>query len=173
MNIRFHEASRIDNPWLQQSILDLLHIADGEVLPPLTTRGGGTPEENLNGVFQKELGRKLVYAVDEENPSSPILAGYLAYEDGHVAEMSNGGCPCRYVIRVIVRPDYRGQGIAGRLYERLVCISDGLPGFGVRTWTTNHAHRKALDRCGFVEDGVIKDDRGAGVDSIYYWKSLG
>lgn len=130
------------------------------------------PDENLETVLHQEMNRRLLYAVDEENPNNPILAGYMSFEDNHVAEMSNGGQPCRYVIRVIVKPAYRGNGITEAFYEYLVNISSELPGFGVRTWTTNYAHRKILDRCGFIKDGLIKDDRGPAIDTIYYWKQI-
>lgn len=172
LSIRIYEADYNNDPWIEQSVFELLQIADSEFLPPLSSRGPGTPQENLDGVFRKELERWLLCAIDEEDSENPVLAGYMSYEDDHVSEKSNNGLPCRYVIRVIVRPEYRGNGITDALYARLAQLSKDVPGFGVRTWTTNHTHRKVLERCGFVKDGVIKDDRGPGIDSIYYWKPI-
>ena len=123
MDIHYHYVSSLDDEGLEDAIFSLLRKADDEFLPPLSTRGVGTAEENLQNILTQERTRQIIYALDEDDRNDSTVVGYLSFEDGHVAPQSNGGLPCRYVIRVIVDSAYRGNRIADGFYKVLAQLS--------------------------------------------------
>ena len=64
------------------------------------------------------------------------------------------------------------RGVAKALYQRMEELAR--PGIvSLRTWSTNHAQIAVLKRRGYDCVRRIADDRGEGIDTIYFAKSLG
>ena len=43
----------------------------------------------------------------------------------------------------------------------------------IRTWSTNGVQRSLLERSGYRMVRCLADDRGPGIDTLYYLKELG
>ena len=67
----------------------------------------------------------------------------------------------------IVTPACRGQGAMKRFYQAII---DSNPGKNVatRTWSGNDAHLHVLEKHGFELFARLPDDRGPGIDTVYF-----
>ena len=148
-------------------IWDILCATDQEFIPPLSSRES-TTQSNLLAVkststpktyFEELLKQSFLLAEEEE------VQGFLSYRTNHIIkELSD--LSCTYISTVIVSPKYRGQGITAELYNKLIALTDNC--LVTRTWSSNHAHLHILKKLGFVEVLCLKDDRGPGIDTVYY-----
>lgn len=80
-----------------------------------------------------------------------------------------------YLSTLIVAQSARGRGLARTLYERLFDLARSwseTPCVATRTWSTNSAHLPLIAKLGFEERLRLKDDRGAGIDTVYFLKPL-
>ena len=78
-----------------------------------------------------------------------------------------------YLTTLCVWPDYRGQGISEVMYaEAEKDIAAKFPGSRItlRTWSTNGAQEHILDKLGYSLVRRLKDDRGEGIDTVYFVK---
>lgn len=81
-----------------------------------------------------------------------------------------------YISTVAVKREYRGLGIAKRMYKFLFDILRDKEGWFsrrikylvTRTWSTNEESKGLLSSLGFQQVKVLKDDRGKGIDTEYY-----
>ena len=72
-----------------------------------------------------------------------------------------------YLSTVIVKKEYRKNGIAGKLYDTLLSKFSDRRIF-TRTWSTNTAHLHLLDKNDFYEILCEENGRGDGIDTVYY-----
>jgi GNAT superfamily N-acetyltransferase len=80
-----------------------------------------------------------------------------------------------YLSTLIVAQSAQGRGLARTLYERLFDLArhwSDTPCVATRTWSTNGAHLPLIAKLGFEERLRLKDDRGAGIDTVYFLKPL-
>lgn len=99
------------------------------------------------------------------------VVGILSVRGGYRAPPLGDFQPAAYVTTVVVDPAVRRRGVARRLYTTLA--DDPPPGvaspfLATRTWSTNHGHIALLEDLGFAAVARLPDDRGAGVDTVYY-----
>ncbi|MEU0301896.1 GNAT family N-acetyltransferase [Streptomyces sp. NPDC006175] len=145
----------------------------GDFVPPLTLRGGTAvsdlrerePEDADpgNGYLDEMLQQDLIMAWYEDRP-----AGFVSFRSNHRDPRFADLSPCLYVSTIAVRHDHRRHGIARGLYQELFDLPASLPPWIVlRTWSTNTGHLQLLDRLGFSTILHLKDDRAAGVDTVY------
>lgn len=81
-----------------------------------------------------------------------------------------------YVSTIVVKKEYRRQGIAQKMYKFLFDIlkdkgalfNQRIKYLVTRTWSTNEVSKKLLSSLGFQQVKVLKDDRGKGIDTEYY-----
>lgn len=155
-------------------IRTLLELADDEFHPPLSGREGTTQTSGLDSrqndalddYHEDVLSQLLVLAIDGDD-----LAGFLSFRHGYEADALGDFVPANYVSTIIVHPDERRQGHGRSMYEKLLTdIPDRVrdPYVTTRTWSTNHSHLSLLDELGFRTITTIEDDRGDGIDTVYY-----
>ena len=152
----------------------LLAAADDEFVPPLSAREGTTQTEGLSEQRNDVLDEYYEQCIDQ----SFILAyeadtvyGFLSFKRGYDIEEFGQYTPSTYVSTVIVDPDTRREGYARAMYEELLTntpeeIRD--PYVTTRTWSTNDRHLNLLDDLGFELLERVEDDRGDGIDTVYY-----
>jgi ribosomal protein S18 acetylase RimI-like enzyme len=70
----------------------------------------------------------------------------------------------------VVSPKARGKGVTTALYQKLFTEYEKVNIF-TRTWSTNFAHIKILGKYGFEVIKILKDDRGIGIDTVYFKKA--
>ena len=155
----------------KSALLEILAQNDTAFVPPLSQRTGTTQthfgqQHNPNGVadyLNQMLTQQIVGVfLDGE------LAGFVSYIENREAE---GFClPNIYLSTLVLRPETRGMGITKKLYHHL--FNELYPERNVytRTWSTNIAHIKILMGFGFEEIKRIPNDRGKGIDTVYYYK---
>ena len=163
----------------QQSIYDdaykMLEAADNEFVPPLSSRSSSTQRnfsENLksrDGIRQYfEQLKSQRFAVAYEDGA---LIAFVSYKENYSsAEIHKKELPNIYISTLIVSPSARGKGVTKALYGRLFSEYENVNIF-TRTWSTNIAHIKILEKYGFKVIQVIKNDRGNGIDTIYFKKA--
>jgi len=163
---------------VKNSILDILRLCDKEFFPPLSQRTGTMQTDfakkseaaGLEAYFDEILKQRAILAQDDGgkiigflsfrlNPETPILAPYF---------------PIVHITTICVSPTGRGQGIGRSFYDFLFRWSEqnGIRYIATRTWSANAGHIPLLQKRGFAVIHTIADDRGKGVDTLYYLKEL-
>lgn len=155
-------------------ILRMLIQADDEFVPPLSSRNSTTQSKlndvhkNKDGVlyyFERLKEQRLMIA--EENGT---LMGFVSFKENYINnEITACDIPNIYISTLIVRQDARGKGLTKAMYEILFKEYKNVDIF-TRTWSTNYAHTKILSNFGFEVLSVLKDDRGNGIDTVYFLK---
>ncbi|HIX16196.1 MAG TPA: GNAT family N-acetyltransferase [Candidatus Hungatella pullicola] len=158
----------------QKQIEHILRECDQEFVPPISERTSTSQtdwsmEEKERGVaiYLKQLIKQhMLLAVQEEK-----VAGFLSYQDSFNCPILKEFPNCCYLTTLCVGHDSRGAGLSKLLYARAVNeIAERFPGAAVtlRTWSTNKAQLHILKELGFSCQTLLKDDRGEGVDTVYY-----
>ncbi len=157
----------------KKQLFQLLKSREQDFVPPISERGSKTPEENIEDYFQHLLEMKLVLietepgdsgAATEENGTGR-LAAYLAYEPEHYFPSTDENI--LYMSSAIVDPVYRGQHFLEEMYKS--CFEEaGERPVGTRTWSTNGVQLHLLPKLGFRVAERIENDRGNGIDSLYF-----
>lgn len=172
VSIRLADASVRDRE--RSAIQRLLADADESFVPPLTgtertavsrsaDEGGAT---DIEGYVDRCVSRPMIGAFDDGD-----LVGFGSFEEIESADALEGYTPTNHVEILIVDERYRDRGIGTRLYRSLLDDlppSVARPHVSTKTWSTNRAHVAILERLGFACVERIPDDRGPGVDTVYY-----
>jgi GNAT superfamily N-acetyltransferase len=174
-DIRRCEPGRDIKPFAEQ-IWDLLVEVDHEFVPPLSGREGTTDRDLGDDRANPGMGRPHSYF-------AVVLAQHaiVATEAGRLVGLMSmilhrrlpeleHLSPCTYISTVAVTAPMRGRGVGRALYEAVLAIPDtwSSPFLVTRTWSTNGTHLPLLAAAGFGEALRIADDRGPGVDTVYY-----
>ena len=160
----------------KQDVWELVKAADREFVPPLSERsstsqsvlkgaqGGG--EKEPRSYYEEMITQKFILALE-----SGRVAGFLTYIPNHEVcyPVKNESLTADYISTIIVNPHCRNQGITRRMYEKFLTMP-GRDIVATRTWSQNHAHIHILESLGFTLAERIPDDRGVGIDTVYYQK---
>ena len=174
--LKYVYVDNLDDLDLQQQLKGILVKYDDSFIPPLSSRDStiqkfGEEVENpsIDVYLQQLLQQEFIVVL---NPNCE-LAGFMSFILGYVSKETQNA-PLLYVTTIIVGEEYRGQKITNKLYKKLFRIakSKGFDTIGVRTWDSNYAHLKILGRTGFEHVSTIENDRGEGISTVYYKKSL-
>lgn len=149
----------------------LLVLCDREFVPPISSRTS-TTQSNLS---QKEAGNGIsayLAALMEQEIACALdgdtLLGFVSYRLNHTCdEIGAGTHPNLYISTLIVSPEARGQGLTKTIYSYLFEKYASRRIF-TRTWSTNLAHIKILEKFGFSEHCRIKNHRGENIDTVYF-----
>ena len=155
-------------------LMAMLIEADDDFVPPLSARYSNkqddlTSFEKTSDGFKKYLEGmlhgKLIAAVENGK-----ICGFVSYtEDLLFKHIDESKLPNIYINTLIVSKDCRGRGITKLMYDELFETYKHANIY-TRTWSTNNAHIKILGKYGFGTLAVLKDDRGPGIDTVYFEK---
>ena len=155
-------------------ILALLVAGDDEFVPPLSARSS-TTQANLSGgekvssgveSYFEEMKKQRIMIATENGK----LVAFVSYKENYEHEKFGADAlPNIYLSTLIVSPAGRGHGLTQKMYTQLFAAYAHANVF-TRTWSTNAAHIKILSKFNFETIAVLKDDRGAGVDTVYFKK---
>ena len=171
MKIKYFE--RVTKEAYLADIMELLSLCDQEFIPPLSARSS-TIQSNLGPQGGKREGPVAYFENIQHQPA------FLAVDDGRVVgfmslkknyvceEIPPSHSPNVYVTTVIVHPHYRRHGITNGFYHHLF-KKFGWGNVFTRTWSTNLSHIRILSSLKFYEHCRLEDDRGPGIDTIYYY----
>ena len=122
---------------------------------------------DVSSYYENVLRQSAILAIDEEDR----VCGFMSFIPHHDVEMgsSNKLEDVLYLSTLIVDKKMRRMGISRRMYETLFA---SFPDRRIvtRTWSTNDGHLPLLKRLGFQLLEVIPNDRGEGIDTVYYGK---
>ena len=155
-------------------ILDLLSEGDEEFVPPLSARSSTTQSDLSGGTkagdgvlnyFNELKKQKILVAVEKGK-----LIGFVSFKENFVNDIiGEEQLPNIYISTLLVAKSGRGKGLTGKMYEFLFKEYENNKVF-TRTWSTNEAHIKILSRFGFETLSVLENDRGNGIDTVYFKK---
>ena len=163
----------------ERDVWDLLKACDSEFVPMLSAREGPLQQELSGGdtkpggpvsYFEELQGQHFLIA-----SLSGRLAAFMTFRTGYCPDGLKSFGDSVYVSTVCVYKEFRGQGITGKLYEeleRLAVDSFGCNRISTRTWSGNDAHIAVLTKKGYRVLRTLKGDRGPGIDTIYFGKTI-
>lgn len=152
----------------------LLNEADYEFVPPLSARKG-TTQKNLLDVGEGEVPTEYFEALMQQSfilcINESHVIGFMSYIKDHKLKLyDDNSLVCDYISTIIVDTRFRNEGYTTGMYNKLF-NSRPAKTYATRTWSTNRAHLHLLDKLGFELVYIIKDDRGNGIDTVYYVKN--
>lgn len=168
MKIEFLFLNEIDSQYLDD-VWNLLCMNDHEFVPPLSSRESTTQSilsDRCDGSFPYSYFEKLKKQNIILAMCSDQMVGFMSYIE-HYHHMTIGETV--YISTVIVGEKYRGNSITEEMYNQL-CLTYPEKHIMTRTWSTNYAHIHILNKLGFNILDQIKNDRGEGIDTIYFIK---
>ncbi|WP_135304891.1 GNAT family N-acetyltransferase [Haloarcula amylovorans] len=159
---------------LQDGITRLLELVDEEFVPPLTSEkrssvsrapgeGGAT---DISGYIDRCLDRPMIGAFDDGR-----LVGFCSFERLEDSDALDEFTPTNHVEIIAVDEPHRGRGLATQMYQLLLTDLPPTwqaPSVSTKTWNTNDAHIAVLENLGFEEVARLAEDRGAGIDTLYF-----
>ena len=173
-------------PRLRFGLHDLVRAANLEFVPPLGFRGPMKDfalEEAASAAASAQVeaepvkyleqmdGQPAILALDEDG----TLLGFASFVENRDLSESLGVVATIYLSTIIVGSNARRRGVAAKLYEALFRHARTLDDAAIivtRTWSTNASHIPLLGRLGFSVAKRLPDDRGPGVDTLYFRKDL-
>ena len=158
----------------REELLEILSINDKNFIPPLSQRSSTTQKNLLGNAGAADI-RPYFDKVLEQNILAffhdGALIGYVSYIDNYISDVIGPDThPNIYLSTLVLRPESRGMGVTRQAYAHL--FFERYPHCHVftRTWSTNAPHIKILSGFGFSELKRLPNDRGAGIDTVYYFK---
>ena len=159
----------------REELLEILSINDKNFVPPLSQRSS-TTQSNLQGSAEKADILPYFNKMMEQNILAMFfegkLFGFVSYINNYVSDVIGAEThPNIYLSTLALRPETRGMGATKKAYTHL--FFERCPACNVytRTWSTNGPHIHILNGFGFGELKRIPNDRGEGVDTVYFCKN--
>ena len=163
----------------KDGIWEVLCQCDDEFYPPLSARnsssqkqlksedGSAMAREQLPVAYYEEMIRQeFLVAADEGK-----VVGFMTFKKNYICDALEFFGESLYITTVCVRREYRGRHILGMLYDYMeteAARACGCSRVSTRTWSLNEAQLHDLKKRGYERLAVLKDDRGPGVDTIYF-----
>ena len=177
----------------KEDIWEILKSCDEEFLPPLSQRTS-TSQKNLGGpgsqaaaasvsarepavlpdpdagpraYYNEMICQEFLLAMEEEE-----MTGFMTFRQNYRYEkLPESFNPSLYMTTACVRREWREHGIMSSLYgcmETEMTARFRCPCITTRTWSTNTAQMHGLPQRGYQAILVLPDDRGPGVDTVYF-----
>ena len=156
-------------------ILALMYQSDNDFVPPLSKRTsttqtnlkGNDADSSFDGIasYHQEMMKQYILGVVEDER----LLGFVSYKEDMCSDViGEDTLPNIYVSTLMLHTDARGKNLTYRMYDYLFNEVYKNSSIFTRTWSTNFAHIKILSKFSFDELKRIENDRGAGIDTVYY-----
>ena len=167
------EAQKLER---RDEIIAMIAACDHEFVPPLSHRyspsqtvftAEACTTDGLPGYVEDMCKSSHILCAIEEGE----LLGFVAYRlDMTNQYLTADTLPNLYVAVLLVKPSARGRGITKQFYDHLFLEKYPERNLYTRTWSTNQAHAKILRRFGLEIVIRIENDRGEGIDTVYFGK---
>ena len=154
----------------------IMQACDADFVPPLSTRfstsdtrfGGQTGVKNGIDAYFCDMIKENVLACVEDGE----LLGFVTFKTDLVNQyLTQDTFPNLYICTLLLSERARGRGITVKMYAHLFDTLYPHVNLYTRTWSTNVAHIKILTRFGFELIARIENDRGEGIDTVYFGKN--
>ena len=170
MEFRLLEES--DKRYYRGDLINLLIESDNDFVPPLSKRNSprdmsfsvdSEKSDGISSYYDSMSSGRILAAI-----SCGRVVGFVAFWENY----EGGATPNIYVSTLVVAKSARGNGLTAKMYDYLFNELYSDRAVYTRTWSTNFAHTKILQRFGFAEFKRIKDDRGEGIDTVYFERKI-
>lgn len=179
--MEFIYSEALDRPQ-QEGVWALVKAYGEDFVPPLSQRQS-TCQQGLQGTdgpsgqgplayFEEMKHQRFVLAVEGEE-----ITGFLSFRYDYVPEILSAqaaeGVLGLYITTIIVAAPHRRRGLAREFYRRLMALySQRRRLISTRTWSGNTNHISLLQKLSFDGPVRIPNDRGPGIDTVYYYTML-
>ncbi len=173
--MEFKLLSSVEKEKYEEEILNMLKDADDDFLPPLSKRNVNreTNRNTFSDVRSEQNIRNYCSAMLKESVlaifEGDALCGFVSFAENLKNEIITE-TPNIYIGTAVIAATLRGKGALTKAYDHLFNDIFRDRNIFTRTWSTNAAHIKVLSKFSFDEIKRIKDDRGEGIDTIYFLK---
>ena len=157
----------------REDIFQLLKRSDREFVPPFSQRQSTTqgnlkelaenPADGSVRQYHEQLMRQEILAAVEEDRLLGLVSFLVNTETDRIRENPN-----LYISTLVLHPEARGKNLTCQMYEDLFFRRYKDHSIFTRTWSTNMAHIKILSKFHFAEMDRIPNDRGEGIDTVYF-----
>lgn len=162
----------------KEQVWKILCQCDEEFYPRLSARESSAQkklaiagEEKTNAAkprayFKEMIGQEFILAYEGES-----VVGFMTFKKNYTCEALKTFGESLYITTVCVRKDCRGKGIMNALYQHMeqeIPPKCGCKSISTRTWSLNEAQLYELSKRGYEKLAVLANDRGNGVDTIYF-----
>lgn len=164
---------KLEGTGYEAAVLRLLQAADGEFIPPLSSRGSTTQQDlrtsqavsaGVLDYFHTMAQQPILLAVDK-NTCLGFMSFKKDYQCEEVTELPN-----LYASTCVVAPVARGQGLMKGFYREMIQLFPQCHIY-TRTWHTNTPHIRVLEALGFTLCARLENHRGPGLDTVYYTRA--
>ncbi len=173
--MHFRILTDADKSRYRGSLVLMLKISDKDFVPPLSTRssttqsdlkGGSSSEDGLLSYYEEMNKQHILGVFDEQE-----LIGFVSFRENYTSsEIGENTLPNIYLSTLVLNPSARGKNLTYRMYEYLFDTLYPNSSVYTRTWSTNFAHIKILSKFDFEEFIRKPNDRGDGIDTVYFRK---
>lgn len=152
-------------------ILEMVKAGEKDFVPPLSARSSTTQtnlvggESSLDGVisyFNEMIRQKFICAIQDGK-----VLGFVSFKENYITDAFDK-TPNIYLSTLILKPEARGKNLTFNMYNHLFNVVYPNSSIYTRTWSTNAPHLKILSKFNFEEILRKKNDRGEGIDTVYY-----
>ncbi|MBO7149976.1 MAG: hypothetical protein J6V71_03675 [Clostridia bacterium] len=171
--MEFRILTENDKALYKQTIIDAMKESDNDFVPPLSARssttqknllGGGSSEQGLLSYCNEMLLQIVLGAFEEDE-----LIGFVSFKENYVNDVIlDCDCPNIYLSTLILKKQARGKHLTQRMYDYLFNTLYADRSIFTRTWSTNGAHLRILEKFNFNLIKTIPNDRGSGIDTVYF-----
>lgn len=159
----------------REELFEILSINDKNFIPPLSQRSS-TTQANFQGSAEKADILPYFNKMMEQNILAMFfegkLIGFVSYIDNYLSDVIGEEThPNIYLSTLALRPETRGMGATKKAYTHLFFECYPERNVYTRTWSTNGPHIHILNGFGFGELKRIPNDRGVGIDTVYFYKN--
>ena len=155
-----------EKAFYKEQLFSLLYEANEDFVPSLSARfpEAKTVEEGVRRYFGEMMTANLLVTLDGDK-----LLGFIAFRENVSGNyIPEGVTPNLYIGTAVISKEARGKHLTTRMYEHLFYTLRSDYSCFTRTWSTNAAHIAILTRMGFALTKRVENDRGEGIDSVYY-----
>ena len=163
---------------LRIQVYRLLEECGDEFVPPLSQRvstrqsdlvsPSSQASEGVKSYFEEMVQQRFLLA---RSSGDGQLLAFLSYIPSYQLPCCILDKMSSYVSTICTTHTARGMGIARALYMALESFSES-DVISLRTWSTNTAQMHLLGSLGYREIHKIPNDRGHGIDTLYYMKEV-
>lgn len=160
----------------KEQIWEILCECDEEFYPRLSARESSSQKQLKVGVsqekalpvsyFKEMISQEFLVAMEDGR-----MTGFMTFKKDYLCDALKDFGKSLYITTICVRKDCRKKGIMRELYR---VMEQEMPKkyqcgkVSTRTWSLNEAQLHELEKRGYQRIAVLENDRGNGVDTVYF-----
>ncbi len=159
----------------RSDILGMMQEADQDFVPPLSARTSSVQKDLANAVssengialYYEEMSKQEILGAFE----GELLLAFVSFRTNYSNDViGKETFPNIYMSTLILKSIAKGKGLTMKLYDHLFHALYPQCDVYTRTWSTNAPHSRILSKFSFEEIARFVNDRGEGIDTVYFRK---